>query len=68
MSGPVGYDKIGRRGGVNVLGLISDLNSILHGYCSVGVVVSLASVTSDDLNSFTHTSTEDRFHVVLSAS
>jgi exopolysaccharide biosynthesis polyprenyl glycosylphosphotransferase len=66
--GFVGDDELGRRGGVEVLGRICDLNRVLHEQHAVGVVVSLASVESDDVNLFTRRLTEDGFHVALSSS
>jgi exopolysaccharide biosynthesis polyprenyl glycosylphosphotransferase len=65
--GFVGDDDLGRRGGVEVLGPISDLTRVLHEQQAVGVVVSLASVESDDVNAFTRSLTEDGFHVALSS-
>ncbi len=65
--GFVGDDDLGQRGGVEVLGQISDLNRVLHEQQAVGVVVSLASVESDDVNSFTRRLTEAGFHVALSS-
>lgn len=66
--GFVGDDDLGRRGGVEVLGPIDDLSRILHEHDAVGVVVSLASVASDDVNVFTRRLTDEGFHVVLSSS
>ncbi|MGA7759666.1 MAG: sugar transferase, partial [Ilumatobacteraceae bacterium] len=66
--GFVGDDELGERGGIEVLGPVSDLSRILHENDAVGVVVSLASVASDDVNSFTRRLTDEGFHVVLSSS
>ena len=66
--GFVGDDDLGRRGGVEVLGSISELERILHEQHAVGVVVSLASVKSDEVNTVARKLTEDGFHVALSSS
>jgi exopolysaccharide biosynthesis polyprenyl glycosylphosphotransferase len=66
--GFVGDDELGQRGGVEVLGRICDLSRIVHEHQAVGVVVSLASVPSDDVNHFTRQLTEDGYHVALSSS
>lgn len=66
--GFVGDDDLGRRGGVSVLGSVDDLSQILHEQQAVGVVVSLASVASNDVNVVTRRLTDTGFHVALSSS
>jgi exopolysaccharide biosynthesis polyprenyl glycosylphosphotransferase len=65
--GFVGDGDLGSRGGVEVLGPLSDIERILHGHQAVGAVVSLASVGQDDVNSLTRLLTEKGFHVALSS-
>ena len=66
--GFVGDGDLGRRGGVEVLGPVSDIDRILHEQHAVGAVVSLASVGQDEVNSLTRRLTENGFHVALSSS
>ena len=66
--GFVGHDDLGRRGGVDVLGPVSDIERILDEQQAVGVVVSLSSVGQDEVNSLTRQLTENGFHVALSSS
>jgi exopolysaccharide biosynthesis polyprenyl glycosylphosphotransferase len=66
--GFVGDDDLGERGGVDVLGAIADISRILHEQDAVGVVVSLASVASDDVNVFARRLTDEGYHVALSSS
>ncbi|MET0910261.1 MAG: sugar transferase [Ilumatobacteraceae bacterium] len=66
--GFVGDDPIGRRGGVEVLGPISDLKRVLHDTQAIGAVVSLASVGSEEVNRVTRQLTEDGYHIALSSS
>ena len=66
--GFVGDDDLGRRGGVEVLGPVCDIDRILHEQQAVGAVVSLASVDQDEVNSLTRRLTENGFHVALSSS
>jgi exopolysaccharide biosynthesis polyprenyl glycosylphosphotransferase len=66
--GFIGDDDLGRRGGVDVLGPISEIDRILHEQQAVGVIVSLASVSQDDVNALTRHLTENGFHVALSSS
>jgi exopolysaccharide biosynthesis polyprenyl glycosylphosphotransferase len=66
--GFVGDDDLGRRGGVDVLGTIGDLGRVLQEAQAVGVVVSLASVSSEDVNHVTRHLTENGYHVALSSS
>jgi exopolysaccharide biosynthesis polyprenyl glycosylphosphotransferase len=65
--GFVGNDDLGRRGGVEVLGPVSDIDRVLHEHRAVGVVVSLSSVSQNDVNSLTRRLTENGFHVALSS-
>jgi exopolysaccharide biosynthesis polyprenyl glycosylphosphotransferase len=65
--GFVGDDDLGRRGGVEVLGPVSEIDRILHEHQAVGAVVSLASVSQDEVNSLTRRLTENGFHVALSS-
>lgn len=65
--GFVGDDDLGRRGGVEVLGSVADVERVLEQTHSVGVVVSLASVSQDEVNSLTRRLTEHGFHVALSS-
>ena len=65
--GFVGDGDLGRRGGVEVLGPVSDIDRILHEQQAVGAVVSLASVGQDEVNSLTRRLTENGFHVALSS-
>lgn len=64
----MGDDDLGRRGGVDVLGLVVDVERVLVEHAAVGVVVSLASVSQDEVNSMTRHLTADGFHVALSSS
>ncbi len=66
--GFVGSDDLGERGGVNVLGRIEDLAGVLAATDSVGVVVSLSAVESDDVNALTRRLTDAGYHVALSSS
>ncbi len=66
--GFAGSDDLGARGGVEVLGPIDDLTSLLEDKQAVGVVVSLASVPSDDVNTLTRRLTDAGYHVALSSS
>lgn len=66
--GFAGDDDLGRRGGVEVLGPIAALNQLLREHEAVGVVVSLNSVPSDEVNRLTRQLTDDGFHVALSSS
>ena len=65
--GFVGDNDLGRRGGVEVLGPVSDIDRILHEHQAVGAVVSLASVSQDEVNSLTRRLTENGVHVALSS-
>jgi exopolysaccharide biosynthesis polyprenyl glycosylphosphotransferase len=65
--GFVGDDDIGSRGGVKVLGPISELGRVLAEQNAVGVVVSLASVGQDEVNALTRTLTDAGYHVALSS-
>ena len=66
--GFVGDDDLGPRGGVEVLGPVSEIDRILHEQHAVGAVVSLASVSQDQVNSLTRRLTEHGIHVALSSS
>ena len=66
--GFVGDDDLGRRGGVEVLGPVCDIDRILNEQQAVGAVVSLASVDQNEVNSLTRRLTENGFHVALSSS
>jgi exopolysaccharide biosynthesis polyprenyl glycosylphosphotransferase len=66
--GFVGDDDLGPRGGVDVLGSVAEVERILVEQQAVGVVVSLASVSQDEVNSMTRQLTRDGFHVALSSS
>lgn len=54
--------------GINVLGSIDDVREVLERHRAVGVVVSLASVPSDDVNVLTRRLTDGGYHVALSSS
>lgn len=66
--GFVGDDDLGRRGGVDVLGPVCDIDRILQEQQAIGAVVSLASVDQYEVNSLTRRLTENGFHVALSSS
>ena len=66
--GFAGEDDLGARGGVEVLGPIEDLADLLEEHRAIGVVVSLASVASDEVNRLTRRLTDDGYHVALSSS
>ena len=66
--GFVGDDDLGRRGGVDVLGPVAEVERILREQHAVGVVVSLASVSQEEVNAMTRHLTEEGFHVALSSS
>ncbi len=66
--GFVGDDDLGPRGGIEVLGTTSELLGLLERENAVGVVVSLASVPSDEVNTLTRRLTDDGYHVALSSS
>ena len=51
-----------------VLGSLDDLSEVLEEHCAVGVVVSLASVPSAQVNLLTRRLTDDGYHVALSSS
>ncbi len=65
--GFVGDDDIGERGGVRVLGRLDEIESILEDHRAVGVVVSLASVNHDRVNTITRRLTDAGYHVALSS-
>lgn len=66
--GFVGDGDIGSRVGIEVLGPVSDLPTLLEEQEAVGVVVSLASVPSDHVNTLTRRLTDGGYHVALSSS
>ena len=66
--GFVGDTDIGRRGGVEVLGPYEELLDILKATHANGVVISLASVESEDVNTLTRQLTDAGYHVALSSS
>ena len=66
--GFAGDDDLGPRAGVTVLGPIGDLARLLDEHEAVGVVVSLASVASDEVNHLTRRLTDGGYHVALSSS
>ena len=71
----LGYEVVGfvgnhgtARSGVEVLGRLEELSELLERHDAVGVVVSLASVASDEVNVLTRRLTDDGYHVALSSS
>ena len=66
--GFVGDDDLGLRGGVGVLGPVSEIDRIMRDHQAVGAVVSLHSVSQQVVNSLTRRLTESGFHVALSSS
>ncbi len=58
----------GGHGAVRILGPISDLTRLLREQDAVGVVVSLPSVASHEVNRLTRRLIDDGFHVALSSS
>jgi exopolysaccharide biosynthesis polyprenyl glycosylphosphotransferase len=65
--GFIGDDDIGERGGVSVLGPISDIERILAESDANGVVVSPSSVPDLDLNALTRRLTDLGYHFALSS-
>ncbi|MEP1124964.1 MAG: sugar transferase [Ilumatobacter sp.] len=66
--GFAGDDDLGERGGVKVLGAIDDIRNVLETHDAVGVVVSLSSVDSNEVNLLTRRLTDGGYHVALSSS
>jgi exopolysaccharide biosynthesis polyprenyl glycosylphosphotransferase len=66
--GFVGDADLGERGGVSVLGTYDDLEQIIADTNSVGVMVSLSSVTDTLVNTMTRRLTDGGYHVALSSS
>ena len=66
--GFVGDGDIGERGGVSVLGTYADLEQIIADTDSVGVMISLSSVTDTLVNTMTRRLTDGGYHVALSSS
>ena len=72
----LGYEVVGLAGDSDgsesddapVLGPIDDVSELLEQHGAVGVVVSLASVASDEVNILTRRLTDDGYHVALSSS
>jgi exopolysaccharide biosynthesis polyprenyl glycosylphosphotransferase len=67
VAGFVGDDDLGERGGVSVLGRLSDLEHVLEEQNAIGVVVSLSSVDPADVNVLTRRLTDHGYHVALSS-
>ena len=65
--GFIGDDDIGERGGVSVLGPLSDIERILAEQHANGVVVSPSSVPDLDLNSLARRLTDLGYHFALSS-
>jgi exopolysaccharide biosynthesis polyprenyl glycosylphosphotransferase len=66
--GFVGDADLGERGGVSVLGTYDDLEQIIAETNSVGVMISLSSVTDTLVNTMTRRLTDGGYHVALSSS
>ena len=66
--GFVGDADLGERGGVSVLGTYDDLEQIIADTNSVGVMISLSSVTDTLVNTMTRRLTDGGYHVALSSS
>jgi exopolysaccharide biosynthesis polyprenyl glycosylphosphotransferase len=66
--GFVGDADLGERGGVSVLGTYADLEQIIAATDSVGVMISLSSVTDTLVNTMTRRLTDGGYHVALSSS
>jgi exopolysaccharide biosynthesis polyprenyl glycosylphosphotransferase len=66
--GLVGSDPHAERADMQVLGGIDDVSRVVSATGAVGVVISLHSVSADDVNSLTRTLTDARCHVALSSS
>lgn len=65
--GLVGPDPNAERGGIRVLGPIDDIDEILVRERANGVVMSLASLESAEVNQLTRRLTDDGYHVALSS-
>lgn len=65
--GFVGDDDFAGRAGVDALGRVEDLPEILRRVDAVGVVISLASVSEQDVNMLTRRLTDEGFHVTLAS-
>ena len=65
--GFVGDDDIGERNGVEVIGKIDELEQVLQANRVGGVVVSLASVATNEVNQLTRRLTDGGYHVALSS-
>jgi exopolysaccharide biosynthesis polyprenyl glycosylphosphotransferase len=66
--GFVGDADLGERGGVTVLGTYDDLEQVIAETNSVGVMISLSSVTDTLVNTMTRRLTDGGYHVALSSS
>ncbi|HEX4980365.1 MAG TPA: sugar transferase, partial [Ilumatobacteraceae bacterium] len=66
--GFVGDADLGERGGVSVLGTYDDLEQIIADTNSVGVMISLSSVSDTLVNTMTRRLTDGGYHVALSSS
>jgi exopolysaccharide biosynthesis polyprenyl glycosylphosphotransferase len=66
--GFVGEADLGERGGVSVLGTYDDLEQIIIDTDSVGVMISLSSVSDTLVNTMTRRLTDGGYHVALSSS
>jgi exopolysaccharide biosynthesis polyprenyl glycosylphosphotransferase len=66
--GFVGDEDLGERGGVSVLGSYSELEQVIADTNSVGVMISLSSVSDALVNTMTRRLTDGGFHVALSSS
>jgi len=66
--GFVGDADLGERGGVSVLGTYDDLERVIAETNSVGVMISLSSVSDTLVNTMTRRLTDGGYHVALSSS
>jgi exopolysaccharide biosynthesis polyprenyl glycosylphosphotransferase len=66
--GFVGDDDLGERSGARMLGRIDELDAILKDANAIGVIVSLGSVPSEQVNALARRLTDSGYHVTLSSS
>lgn len=66
--GFVGDDAQAARGDISVLGDVSSLPEVLAEVEACGVVVSLGSISDDEVNQLTRLLTDDGYHVAVSSS
>ena len=66
--GLVGNDDLSQEDDVNFLGSTEELATVLDDQGAVGVVISLSSVASDEVNVLTRRLTDEGYHVALSSS